>query len=353
MEHNKNEGRDVRRRTRPAQRLYVPPAQRNKNKGSRNNSETNTTQSETDVVESEMNSNLSDVYQGTENEANNSTNNDEQSLVIMLDQLKTDDNEKNVDNDKEEMERAIVNINRKTRPLIKHVNVGNKDVLHIAIDDKDLKPKAKVKGAILDEQVSNWEDLCNDDDELNRGKTAKIRDIRINGNEEDEEGSSDDEFPKKNRKPHDLDHVIELYDFPSAFKTQDLMQLYSDVNNELMYVKWCDETHALLVLSTPNQAKRALHIQHAIIKSRPMNNASNTAMHVASRVDLKPAMKRPQTNMQTARRLINSHLGTKSKLSKEDHAREREELRKAKELKKALKQSENDAWDGHPRPSTA
>lgn len=61
-----------------------------------------------------------------------------------------------------------------------------------------------------------------------------------------------------------------------------------------------------------------------------MNNASNTAMHVASRVDLKPAMKRPQTNMQTARRLINSHLGTKSKLSKEDHAREREELRKAK-----------------------
>lgn len=143
-------------------------------KGSRNNSETNTTQSETDVVESEMNSNLSDVYQGTENEANNSTNNDEQSLVIMLDQLKTDDNEKNVDNDKEEMERAIVNINRKTRPLIKHVNVGNKDVLHIAIDDKDLKPKAKVKGAILDEQVSNWEDLCNDDDELNRGKTAKV-----------------------------------------------------------------------------------------------------------------------------------------------------------------------------------
>lgn len=61
-----------------------------------------------------------------------------------------------------------------------------------------------------------------------------------------------------------------------------------------------------------------------------MDRASIIAMQVASRVDLKPAMKRPQTNLQTARRLINNHLGTKSKLSKEEHAKEREELRKAK-----------------------
>lgn len=77
-------------------------------------------------------------------------------------------------------------------------------------------------------------------------------------------------------------------------------------------------------------AKKALNIQHGIIKSRAMTDGSNVANQVASRSDLKPAMKRPQTNMQTARRLITSHLGAKSKLTKEEHAKEREELRKAK-----------------------
>lgn len=90
----------------------------------------------------------------------------------MLD-IKSDNNNKNVDSDKEEMERAIVNINRKTRPLIKHVNVGNKDVLHIDIDDKDVRPK-KVKGALLNEQVSNWEDLFNEEDEVNGGMTEQV-----------------------------------------------------------------------------------------------------------------------------------------------------------------------------------
>ncbi|GJQ67965.1 putative R3H domain and coiled-coil containing [Trypoxylus dichotomus] len=366
MESSNNDGRDVRRKTRPAQRLYVPPAQRNKNKAGRSSSQTNMNISDMEVNESDMNPNGSDVCQeiqsvkpsnSEESKESNSTNNDEQSLVIMLDNLKMgDNNEKNVDNDKEEMERAIVNINRKTRPLIKHVNVGNKDVLRIAIDDKDLKektkPKSNVKGAISHKQVSNWEDLFNEDDEINGGNKEQIKGNKVSEDSK-EESSDEEELPKKNAGPNDLDHVIELYDFPSSFRTQDLMQLYSDVNNELMYIKWCDETHALLVLSTPNQAKRALHIQHGIIKSRAMGDASNIAAQVASRVDLKPAMKRPQTNMQTARRLINNHLGTKSKLSKEECAKEREELRKAKELKKALKQSENDAWNGNPRPSTA
>ncbi|KRT79817.1 hypothetical protein AMK59_7145 [Oryctes borbonicus] len=354
MENSNNEGKDVRRRTRPTQRLYVPPAQRKKtNKPGKPNPQTNTNISDTEANESETNLSWSDACQ--ENQSVKPSNSEE-SLVIMLDHIKTEDNnDKNVDNDKEEMDRAIVNINRKTRPLIKHVNVGNKDVLHIAIDDKDVKenkPKSNVKGAILHKQVSNWEDLFNEDDDVNGGNTEQIKINKISENNKDDT-SDEEEYPKKNTGPNDLDHVIELYDFPSSFKTQDLVQLYSDVNNELMYVKWCDETHALLVLSTPNQVKRALHIQHDIIKSRSMSNGSSIALQVASRVDLKPAMKRPQTNMQTARRLINNHLGTKSKLTKEECAKEREELRKAKELKKALKQSENDAWDGHPRPSTA
>lgn len=111
----------------------------------------------------------------TENE---STNDDEQSLVIMLDNIKTDEGDKNVDIEKEEMQRAIVNINRKTRPLIKHVNVGNKDVLHISIDDKEVKHKTSVKNVksaiVTNEQVSNWEDLLSEEDEISGDVTEQV-----------------------------------------------------------------------------------------------------------------------------------------------------------------------------------
>lgn len=77
-------------------------------------------------------------------------------------------------------------------------------------------------------------------------------------------------------------------------------------------------------------AQRALQIEHEIIKSRPLSQASAIAALTASSADLKPAMKRPQTNMQTARRLINTHLGTKSRLSKEIAEQERRALQDAR-----------------------
>lgn len=61
-----------------------------------------------------------------------------------------------------------------------------------------------------------------------------------------------------------------------------------------------------------------------------MSAASSSALEKANQFDLRPAMKRPQTNLQTARRLITSHLGAKSKVSKEQSAKEREDLRIAK-----------------------
>lgn len=53
----------------------------------------------------------------------------------------------------------------------------------------------------------------------------------------------------------ELDHVIELYDFPSTLKTCDIVQVYSELQCDNMYIKWVDDTHALLVLSTPAQGK--------------------------------------------------------------------------------------------------
>lgn len=78
-------------------------------------------------------------------------------------------------------------------------------------------------------------------------------------------------------------------------------------------------------------AQRALNIKNNVIKSRPLTQQSSViSYHTAMKADLKPAMKRPPTTMQTARRLINTHLGTRTKISKEEQEKEREMLRKAK-----------------------
>lgn len=68
--------------------------------------------------------------------------------------------------------------------------------------------------------------------------------------------TNEDYSSYQNKKAiNDLDHVIELYDFPSSFKTCDIVQLYSELQCDNMYIKWVDDTHALLVLSTPVQGK--------------------------------------------------------------------------------------------------
>lgn len=77
-------------------------------------------------------------------------------------------------------------------------------------------------------------------------------------------------------------------------------------------------------------AQRALNITNDIIKSRPLTQSSSIALQTAMKSDLKAAVRRPPTTMQTARRLINTHLGTKTKISKEEQEKEREMLRKAK-----------------------
>lgn len=76
--------------------------------------------------------------------------------------LKISETKSDIDGEHEEMQRAIVNINRKTRPLIKHVSVVKNDILHI-----DVEKKTVCKLNIHLNEVSNWEDLFNEDDDVN------------------------------------------------------------------------------------------------------------------------------------------------------------------------------------------
>lgn len=85
---------------------------------------------------------------------------EENSRVIMLDSLNSTPEKSEQDAEKEEMQRAIVNINRKSRPLIKHVNVGKNDVLHISVEKE---PVSRHQPKLESNNLDSWEDLLNED----------------------------------------------------------------------------------------------------------------------------------------------------------------------------------------------
>ncbi|XP_050314603.1 uncharacterized protein LOC126749036 isoform X2 [Anthonomus grandis grandis] len=234
--------------------------------------------------------------------------------------------------EKEIMRKAKQNINRKTRPIIKYIDDDN-DTLNIGKGDN----------------VNNWEDLFNDEGELQEDIFTEI--VYKVGPQVTIMKAAEDYSAYASKQVEELEHMVELYDFPPSFETNDIISSFSHLNSDSMYIKWIDDTHALLVLGSLTQAKKALEVSSPLIKVRPMSAASSLALEKANQFDLKPAMKRPQTNLQTARRLITSHLGAKSKVSREQSAKEREDLRLAKELKKRAKQNEKDAWEGSLRSS--
>ncbi|KAK4871555.1 hypothetical protein RN001_015679 [Aquatica leii] len=290
--------------------------------------------------ESEIETNFSDLY------------------ISYNDEMKKKSADCDTDNEKEEMKRALENINRKRRPLIKNMHndtlwinenkVSTQRTNHTENEKNNVsKENSRINNQEDQNNLANWEDMFDENGDLHAEYIGEI--VKQIGCDVTVVKASHDYSAYQNTKYQDLEHVIELYDFPSTFKTQDIMQLYRGASQNPMYVKWCDDTHCLLVLSTPAQAQRALQIEHDIIKARPLGLASSIAATTASSSDLKPAMKRPQTNMQTARRLINTHLGTKSTLSKEEVEQERQALRDAREQRRLERQSEKDAWEGRPR----
>lgn len=46
-------------------------------------------------------------------------------------------------------------------------------------------------------------------------------------------------------------HVIEIYNFPSEFKSSDIAAVFSPFKNGGFTLKWVDDTHCLGVFSSP------------------------------------------------------------------------------------------------------
>lgn len=335
-------------RRRPAQRLYVPPAQR---------CPKNEIISENGVDDDDgidARNSLEQRLEAVTLSDDDLTPSRPEEQTVQIDTNKTISNEKTLDAENEEMNRAMVNMNRKSsRPIIKHTTnyLPTNDILQISTEPERTTNKVTTVITNTNNQVSNWEDLINEDCD---GKKFKHNDSSYDDSV-DYDDAEEAAFQHRlyNHNLSDLDHVIELFDFPASFRTQDLITLYNFANSESMYIKWCDDTHALLVFGTAAQALRALEMKHDIVKCRPVTLASSIALQTVEKCDLRPHTKRPQTSMHTARRMITSALGAKSNVSKETQIMEREALKKAKEMKRTQKQNEQDAWEGNPRPSTA
>lgn len=146
----------------------------------------------------------------------------------------------------------------------------------------------------------------------------------------------------------ELSHIVEIYDFPSEFKTEDLLKLFHTNQQRGLDIQWIDDTHALGLFSSPLAAREALRSKHPLMKVRPLSKSSSATKAKARSCSdyLLPAKERPQTSAALARKLVIGALGVKSNLTKEQREAERKKLQEAKEQKRLAAKQREDAWEG-------
>ncbi|XP_053171320.1 R3H and coiled-coil domain-containing protein 1 [Scomber japonicus] len=111
--------------------------------------------------------------------------------------------------------------------------------------------------------------------------------------------------------PVEFRHVIEIYDFPAMFKTDDLLDAFTDYSCGGIKIKWVDNTHALGVFSSESAALQALSICHPLLKVRALSEGSKKAKGKAIRRAefIQPVKERPRTDCAVARRMVTRALG--------------------------------------------
>lgn len=207
-----------------------------------------------------------------------------------------------------------------------------------------------------EDEGENWDSLFNDDGDcldphlmeemsLREGhKKTSRQEARFDyynwSPEDDEEVELRDD---------ELSHIVEIYDFPSEFKTEDLIKSFSSFQQKGFDIKWIDDTHVLGLFFSPIAARDALRMKNPMMKIRPLSKSSNATKAKARSCSdyLLPAKERPQTSAALARRLVIGALGVKSNQTREDREAERNKLQKAKEQKRLAAKQREDAWEGN------
>ncbi|XP_017892589.1 uncharacterized protein LOC108632472 isoform X2 [Ceratina calcarata] len=208
-------------------------------------------------------------------------------------------------------------------------------------------PSPPVKKINRDE--CDWDSLFDDngdclDPTLIEELTSAVGDVMI-------------EQPKNDYKPYskhievssdEFAHVLEIYNFPSEFKTSDLAAVFSPFKNGGFELKWVDDTHCLGVFSSPLVAAEVLASDHPFVKTRPLSEATALSKTKAKRSAefLQPYRSRPETCAALARRLVTGALGVKLATARQEREHEKNILREAKEKRRLANKQREDAWEG-------
>uniref|UniRef100_A0A2K6KWN8 R3H domain and coiled-coil containing 1 like n=1 Tax=Rhinopithecus bieti TaxID=61621 RepID=A0A2K6KWN8_RHIBE len=171
----------------------------------------------------------------------------------------------------------------------------------------------------------SWESMFNDDGDCLDPRLLQ----ELSGNMKGRESIQEPRFDYYNHEVPDIDlsdcefpHVIEIYDFPQEFRTEDLLRVFC--------------------------TRDALGIKHTMVKIRPLSQATRAAKAKARAYAefLQPAKERPETSAALARRLVISALGVRSKQSKTEREAELKKLQEARERKRLEAKQREDIWEG-------
>ncbi|XP_075390115.1 coiled-coil domain-containing protein R3HCC1L [Tenrec ecaudatus] len=201
------------------------------------------------------------------------------------------------------------------------------------------------------ETEASWDSMFNDDGDCLDPRLLQ----ELSGNLKSRESIQEPRFDYYNHEVPDTDlsdcefpHVIEIYDFPQEFRTEDLLRVFCSYQKKGFDIKWVDDTHALGIFSSPITARDALGSKHTMVKIRPLSQATSAAKAKARACAefLQPAKERPETSAALARRLVISALGVRSKQSKTEREAELKKLQEARERKRLEAKQREDIWEG-------
>ncbi|NXU29035.1 R3HCL protein, partial [Thalassarche chlororhynchos] len=217
-------------------------------------------------------------------------------------------------------------------------------------------PKAEQASAGTLSQASpvaeeSWDALFNDDGDCLDPRLLE----ELSGGEKHRESRQSPRFDYYGAEPAtpdlsdaELPHVIEIYDFPPDFRTEDLLRVFCSYQKKGFDIKWVDDTHALGIFSSPVTARDALGTKHLMVKTRPLSQGTRASKAKARAYAdyLQPAKERPETSAALARRLVIGALGVRSNQTPAQRDAERRKLQEARERKRLENKQREDAWEG-------
>ncbi|XP_026473350.1 coiled-coil domain-containing protein R3HCC1L-like [Ctenocephalides felis] len=225
----------------------------------------------------------------------------------------------------------------KEEPIItvpKSTHYGTSESHKINPEEDDWEAMYDENGDCLDSKL--WEDL-----------THMVGKATISPQESNSEKSLQNKDKSSTISDDSFAHVLEIYDFPAEFKTQDLLSVFSPYKSTGFEIKWVDDTHALAVFSSVQIAQEALSQDLPFVKTRPLREGTSESRQKARRCAefLQPYRTRPETCPALARRLVSGALGLRLKTAAADLERERLLLKEAKERKLLAIRQRDEAWE--------